>query len=43
MYKRLLNRYSDYGLGAETAEINDTNFSAVANTCDEDVSLSQWN
>tara|TARA_Y100001937_G_scaffold19714_1_gene27267 strand:- start:540 stop:3512 length:2973 start_codon:yes stop_codon:yes gene_type:complete len=30
---------SDYGLGAETAEINDTNFSAVANTCDEDVSL----
>ena len=31
---------SDYGLGAETAEINDTNFSAVANTCDEDVSLS---
>ena len=31
---------SNYGLDADAAEINDTNFQAVANTCDEDVSLS---
>lgn len=28
-----------YGLEADSAEINDTNFSAVANTCDEDVTI----
>jgi hypothetical protein len=31
---------SNYGLDADAAEINDTNFQAVANTCDEDVTLS---
>ena len=31
---------SNYGLDADSTEINDTNFTAVANTCDEDVSLS---
>ena len=31
---------SDYGLGAESTEINDTVFSTAANTCDENVSLS---
>ena len=31
---------SNYGLDADATEINDTNFQAVANTCDEDVSLS---
>jgi hypothetical protein len=30
---------ADYGLGAETSEINDTAFSAAANTCDENVTL----
>jgi hypothetical protein len=29
----------NYGLDADATEINDTNFQAVANTCDEDVSL----
>lgn len=29
----------DYGLGAETSEINDTLFSAAANICDENVTL----
>ena len=33
----LLN--TDYGLGADTAEVNDTNISSVANTCDESVSI----
>lgn len=33
----LLN--SGYGLNADAAEINDTNFNAVANTCDESVTL----
>ena len=28
-----------YGLEADAAEINDTNFAAVANTCDEDVTI----
>ena len=31
---------SDYGLGAESTEINDTVFSTAANTCDENVTLS---
>jgi len=31
---------SNYGLDADAAEINDTNFQSVANTCDEDVTLS---
>ena len=31
---------SNYGLDADASEINDTNFQAVANTCDEDVTLS---
>ena len=31
---------SDYGLGAETSEINDTVFSTAANTCDENITLS---
>ena len=31
---------SDYGLGSETNEINDTVFFSAANVCDEDVSLS---
>ena len=31
---------SDYGLGAESDEINDTVFSTAANTCDENVTLS---
>ena len=31
---------SDYGLGAETTEINDTQFFAAANLCDETVNLS---
>lgn len=30
---------NDYGLGAETSEINDTVFSTAANICDENVSL----
>jgi len=29
----------NYGLDADATEINDTNFQSVANTCDEDVSL----
>ena len=33
----LLN--SDYGLGADTTEINATNITSVANTCDETVSI----
>jgi hypothetical protein len=33
----LLN--SDYGLGADASEINDTNIASVANTCDEDVTI----
>ncbi len=33
----LLN--SRYGLGAKTAEVNNTSFNAGANTCDEDVTL----
>ena len=31
---------SDYGLGVEGTEINDTVFSAAANTCDENIALS---
>ena len=31
---------SDYGLGVEGTEINDTVFSTAANTCDEDIALS---
>ena len=31
---------SEYGLGAESDEINDTVFSTAANTCDENVTLS---
>ena len=31
---------SNYGLDADSTEINDTNFQSVANTCDEDVTLS---
>ena len=31
---------SNYGLDADATEINDTNFQSVANTCDEDVTLS---
>ena len=31
---------SDYGLGVEGTEINDTVFSAAANSCDENISLS---
>ena len=31
---------SNYGLDADASEINDTNFQSVANTCDEDVTLS---
>ena len=30
---------ADYGLGADASEINDTAFSAAANTCDENVTL----
>ena len=30
---------ADYGLGADSSEINDTAFSAAANTCDENVTL----
>jgi len=30
---------SDYGMKADASEIDDTNFSAVANTCDESVTL----
>jgi len=33
----LLN--SDYGLGADTTEVNATNITSVANTCDESVSI----
>ena len=39
MYSWLLNKLRLW-FRCRTAEINDTNFSAVANTCDEDVSLS---
>ena len=31
---------ANYGLDADSTEINDTNFQSVANTCDEDVTLS---
>jgi len=31
---------SDYGLGAESTEIDDTVFSTAANTCDENIALS---
>ena len=33
----LLN--SDYGLGADTTEVNSTNITSVANTCDESVTI----